>query len=227
MPDPVKDLLKRMKNMADPGRLAGSAHFGINTGNRFGLKMPEIRRLAKEIGRDHDLALGLWQSGNGEARILATLIADVGRLDDTLMDAWVEDFDSWDVCDQCCINLFRRHPGAWSRIDAWAAREEEFVRRAAFALIATLAVHAKKDPDSRFIELLPLIEAHSDDDRNFVKKAVNWALRQIGKRNRSLNAEAVACAKRLQVLDTRAANWIAADALRELQSDKVWARLKP
>jgi 3-methyladenine DNA glycosylase AlkD len=215
-----------MENMADPGRLAGGAHFGINTGNRFGLRMPQIRALAKDIGRDHDLALDLWQSGNGEARILATLIADVGRVDTALMDAWVEAFDSWDVCDQCCMNLFRRHPGIWSQIDIWAAREEEFVRRAAFALIAVLAVHAKKEPDSRFIDLLPLIEAHSDDDRNFVKKAVNWALRQIGKRNRALNAEAVAWAKRLQERDTRAANWIAADALRELQGDKVIARLK-
>jgi len=227
MPDPVKDLLKRMKNMVDPGRLAGGAHFGINISNRFGLRMPEIRGLAKENGLDHDLALGLWQSGNADARIFATLIADVSRVDDALMDVWVEDFDSWDVCDQCCINLFRRHPRAWSRIDVWAARDEEYVRRAAFALTATLAVHAKKEPDSRFIGLLPLIETHSDDDRNFVKKAVNWALRQIGKRNRALNAEAIACAKRLQVRDTRAANWIAADALRELQSDKVKARLKP
>ncbi len=136
------------------------------------------------------------------------------------------EFDSWDVCDQCCINLFRRRPQAWDKIEAWAPRQEEFVRRAAFALIATLAVHAKAEPDARFIRLLPLIESHSDDDRNFVKKAVNWALRQIGKRNHKLNDEAIAAAERIAERGGKAARWIAADALRELRDEKIRARLK-
>ncbi len=222
----LKDLLSRMKAAADPAQLAGMAQFGINTEFALGLRVPQIRAFSKEIGCDHDLALALWRTGLHEARILAPMVIDRARVNDALMEAWVADFASWDVCDQCCMNLFRRLPGVWTKVEAWAAREEEFVRRAAFALIATLAVHQKSEPDTRFIGLLTLIEAYSDDDRNFVKKAVNWALRQIGKRNRALNVAAIAAAKRLLDRDTKAARWIANDALRELQSDSVQGRLK-
>ena len=206
--------------------MAGMARYGIDTEHAIGLKMPEIRSIAKELGRDHALALELWHTGIHEARILAPMIVERSEADGELMDAWVAGFASWDVCDQCCMNLFRHLPEAWAKIEAWAPREEEFVRRAAFALIATLAVHAKSEPDARFIALLGLIETYSDDDRNFVKKAVNWALRQIGKRNRALNAEAVVAAKRILARDGKAARWIANDALRELEDEKILARLK-
>ncbi len=222
----LKDLLSRMKAAADPAQLAGMAHFGINTELALGLRVPQIRAFSKEIGVDHALALALWRTGLHEARILAPMVIDRVRVDDSLMEAWVADFASWDVCDQCCMNLFRRLPGAWAKVEVWAVREEEFVRRAAFTLIAVLAVHEKNEPDARFIGLLTLVEAYSDDDRNFVKKAVNWALRQIGKRNRDMNAAAIAAAQRLLDRDTKAARWIANDALRELQSEKVQARLK-
>ncbi len=226
MAETVASVLAHMKETGDPARLEGMARYGINTDNRLGMKMPEIRALAKDLGRNHELALALWDSGVHDARILAPMLADPGLVDDKLMDEWVGAFNSWDVCDQCCINLFRRLPQAWDKIAMWAPREEEFVRRAAFALIATLAVHEKKEPDRRFIGLLALVEAYSDDDRNFVKKAVNWALRQIGKRNRALNREAIAASKRIMDRKTSAARWIAKDALRELQDEKVLARLK-
>jgi len=219
-------LLARMRARADPARLAGMARFGIDTDHAIGLTMPEIRAFAKQIKQDHALALALWDSGLHEARILAPMIVDRAKVDGALMDAWVVDFASWDVCDQCCINLFRRLEPAWEKVGVWAARDEEFVRRAAFALIATLAVHEKQEPDRRFIDLLPLIEAHSDDGRNFVKKAVNWALRQIGKRNHALNAAAIAAGERILVRDTKAARWIATNALRELRDEKIIARLK-
>jgi len=222
----LKELLSGMKAAADPTQLAGMARFGIDSEFALGLRMPQIRDFAKDLGIDHDLALELWRTGVHEARILAPMIVDRARVDEALMEAWAADFASWDVCDQCCMNLFRRLPWAWTKVEAWAAREEEFVRRAAFALIATMAVHEKNEPDARFVGLLTLVEANSDDDRNFVKKAVNWALRQIGKRNRALNLAAIATAKRLLDRDTKAARWIANDALRELQSDKVQARLK-
>ncbi|MBT4487384.1 MAG: DNA alkylation repair protein [Rhodospirillaceae bacterium] len=222
----VKSVLAEMKKTADPGRLDGMARYGINIERRLGLKMPEIRAMAKKIGRDHDLALGLWASEIHEARILAPMLAQPAKVDGALMDHWVAGFDSWDICDQCCMNLFRRLPLAWDKVAAWAPREEEFVRRAAFALIATLSVHEKAEPDARFIALLSLIEAHSDDNRNFVRKAVNWALRQIGKRNQALNGEAIRAAERILARDTRAARWIAKDALRELRDRKTRMRLK-
>ncbi len=158
--------------------------------------------------------------------MLATLIDDPKQITETQMEAWVRDFDSWDVCDGACGRLFWRTPQAYGKAREWAAAEPEFVRRAGFALIAWLAVHDKKAEDSAFIDLLPLIEHYADDDRNFVKKAVNWALRQIGKRNRALHAAAIACAERLAERDSRPARWIAKDALRELCSEKVDARLK-
>jgi len=220
------NLIARMKAMADPEALAGKARFGINIENSFGLRMPQIRTLAREIGRDHSLALELWQTGIVDARILAPLIAEKKLVDDNLMESWVADFASWDVCDQCCINLFRHHVNAFDKVTAWAAREEEFVRRAGFALLATLGVHKKQELDQTFIDFLPLIELYAFDDRNFVKKAVNWSLRQIGKRNKALNTVAIEACERIKMQDTPAAHWIANDALRELQDKKIIARFK-
>ena len=219
------EVIKRMTAMADPEALAGKARFGINTENSLGLRMPQIRSLAREIGKDHDLALDLWQTGIVDARILAPLIAEIDRVDNDLMESWVADFASWDVCDQCCINLFRHHDTAFDKVRQWAAREEEFVRRAGFALLATLAVHRKEEPDATFAAFLPLIEDYAFDKRNFVKKAVNWALRQIGKRNRKLNKLAIDCCQRIIGQDSAPARWIARDALRELQDSKILDRL--
>ena len=218
-------IIKRMTTMADPEALVGKARFGINIENSLGLRMPQIRSLAREIDKDHELALALWQTGIVDARILAPLIAEIDRVDDKLMESWVADFASWDVCDQCCMNLFRHHDSAFDKVRQWAVREEEFVRRAGFALLATLAVHRKQESDATFTGFLPLIEEYAFDKRNFVKKAVNWALRQIGKRNRNLNNLAIDSCRRIIDQDSAPARWIGRDALRELQDNRIRDRL--
>ncbi len=220
------DVIARMKALSDPASLAGMARFGINAENAFGLRIPQIRALAKEIGKDHALAAALWQSAIHDARLLAPMIEEPEAVTPAQMDAWAGDFNSWDVCDQCCANLFWRLDEAWDKAVAWTECEPEYLKRAGFALMAALAWKHKKAPDEGFLELLPVIEAKSDDKRNFVKKAVNWALRQIGKRNRALNQAAVACAERIAAQGTPAARWIARDALRELTAEKTLARLK-
>ena len=182
--------------------------------------MPILRRMGKEIGKNHALALELWQSGIHEARILAGLIAEPAKMTPRQMDAWVKDFDSWDVCDQVCMNLFDKTAFAWQKAKAWTSRKEEFVRRAGFALIASLACHDKKADDEKFIALFPLMKNAACDERNYVKKAVNWALRQIGKRNPALRKEAIKAAREIQKMNSRSARWIAADAIRELRSRK-------
>jgi 3-methyladenine DNA glycosylase AlkD len=202
------------------------ARFGINPDGALGVRIPDLRRLAKEIGTDHRLALSLWKSGLHEARILASMIDDPAAVTEPQMESWVRDFDSWDVCDQCCGNLFDRTPFAYPKAVEWTSRNEEFVKRAGFALMAWAAVHDKAEDDRVFLEFLPIIEREADDNRNFVKKAVNWALRQIGKRNRRLHRAALAAARRLSKRnDSRAARWIGADALRELSSESVRSRL--
>lgn len=202
------------------------ARFGIESNKAYGVRMPELTRMAKETGRGHELAEKLWQHGYTETRILACMIDDPKQVTEEQMERWALEFNSWDVCDQCCMKLFRRTPYAYQKIDEWSVREEEFVKRAAFTLIATLAVHDKKAPDERFIELFPLIIKASDDNRNFVKKAVNWALRQIGKRNQNLNRKAIGLAREIDKLDLKSAKWIAKDALRELEGEKVQKRLQ-
>ncbi|MBM3518863.1 MAG: DNA alkylation repair protein [Alphaproteobacteria bacterium] len=204
----------------------GKARYGINVERAFGVGMAELRAMARRYRRQHALAVALWDSGWSEARHLAVLIADPRKVDDALMEAWVADFDSWDVCDGACMHLFARVPGAHDKVRPWAAREETYARRAGFALLAGLAVHDKRAPDAAFIGYLELIEAQADDERNFVRKAVNWALRQIGKRNLALNAAAIVTAERLAARPAKAARWIARDALKELQSPAVQARLR-
>ncbi|HNV47042.1 MAG TPA: DNA alkylation repair protein [Spirochaetota bacterium] len=212
--------LTRLRSLADPANRAGMARFGIDTERALGIKIPELRRLAKEIGTDHDLARALWDTGVHEARILAGLIADPSRATLPLLDRWARDFNSWDLCDLVCANFIDRTRVAWTLPARWARREEEFVRRAAFALIAALAVHDTAAPDERFVRLFPLIKRYATDERNFVKKAVNWALRQIGKRNARLRKRAIALAREIRAIDSRSARWIAADALRELNTRK-------
>jgi 3-methyladenine DNA glycosylase AlkD len=215
----------RLESLARPGGREGMARFGINPDRALGVRIPDLRRLAKEIGTDHRLALALWRSGLHEARILASMIDDPEKVTETQMESWARDFDSWDLCDQCCGNLFDKTPFAYRKATEWAGREEEFVKRAGFALMAWAAVHDKRSADRAFLRFLPIIEREAGDDRNFVKKAVNWSLRQIGKRNRRLQREAMAAARRLAKSDTPSARWIGTDAVRELSSEGVRSRL--
>jgi 3-methyladenine DNA glycosylase AlkD len=210
------ELIASLRAQANPVNVAGMARFGIKGGNLLGVSMVQIRKLAKGV-RDHETALALWASGIHEARILATIVEDPARVTRRQMDQWARGFDSWDVCDQACMNLFWRRPEAWDMAAKWARAKHEFVRRAGFALMACLAWKAKDAPDERFEAFLPLIVEAATDDRNFVKKAVNWALRGIGKRSPRLRRSAIATANQIRELDSRAARWIAADALRELQ----------
>ncbi len=210
-------LIKRMKAMKNPANVEGMARFGISSNNTLGISMPSIRQIAKEIRKDHPLALKIWDSKIHEARILAALIADPQKVTPGLMNRWVKDFDSWDDCDQCCFNLFDKTPYAYSKAVEWSTRKEEFVKRASFALMAGLAVHDKKATDEKFHEFLAIIKNSADDSRNFVKKAVNWALRQIGKRNASLHGKAIRTAKEILKQNTSSARWIAKDAIRELE----------
>ena len=218
--------LKLLHEHARPGELAGMARFGIVGDNRLGLSMPAMRSIAKTLGQDHALATALWDTGIPDARIVAGMVAEPARLTSRQMDAWARDFASWDVCDQVCGSAFLASPLAWRKVPVWAGRQDEFVRRAAFALLATMAVHDKAASNAPFMDALNVIEAAADDERNFVKKAVNWALRNIGKRNQALNDAAIACARRIQLQGSRAARWIAADALRELSSVAVQKRLQ-
>ena len=222
----VKDVLDKLRSKARPDQLTGMAKFGMTIERRLGVSVPDMRKLAKETGKDHELALKLWKTGIAEARMVAAMVDDPDKLTEEQMEDWVKDFNSWDVCDQVCMNLFEKNQLAWKKIIDWSARDEEFVKRTAFSLIACLAWHDKKASDEKFIELLPVIVRGATDERNFVKKAVNWALRNIGKRNLSLNKAAITTAKEIQRLDSKAARWVASDTLRELESETVQARLR-
>ena len=217
----LDEALALLRAQARPEALEGMAKFAIDGEGRLGLSMPMLRQLGKQIGRQHELAIALVASGIPDAQILASLVAEPARLTVGEMNTWVASLGAWDTCDQSCINAFARSPLAWGRVPVWAERQPEFERRAGFALLAALVVHDKQADDERFIELLPLIERQAGDERNFVKKAVNWALRQIGKRNDALREQAIACAERVRDQPSRSARWIAADALRELRSDKL------
>jgi 3-methyladenine DNA glycosylase AlkD len=219
-------IIRRLRKLGNPKNVEGMARYGINPGNTFGVPVPVLRSIAKEIGQDHRLAAELWKSGVHEARIIAPLIEDPARVTERQMERWVRQFDSWDICDLCCNNLFRKTRFAHAKAAEWCGRESEFVKRAGFVMIAVLAVHDKAAPDAAFVRYLTAIRKGATDERNFVKKAVNWALRGIGKRNEALNARAVEAAKAVAKLDSKAAKWIASDALRELRSDKVRERLR-
>ena len=219
-------ILQKLKTHGSRENIEGMARFGITTERRLGVSVPEMRRIARECGKDHPLSIRLWNSGIPEARIVASMIADPSEMTAAEMDRWVSEFDSWDVCDQVCMNLFERTPFAGKKIRQWSRREEEFVRRAAYALIACLAWHDKDAPDVVFTGFLPIIKRGATDERNFVKKSVNWALRSIGKRNPRLNRAAVSTAKEISRLDSKSARWIGADAIRELTSAAVQRRIR-
>ena len=221
----LETVLEQLTALADPGKLDGMAHFALVGEKRLGIPVPPLRRLAKQLGKDHALALALWQSGYSEARILASMIDDPRQVTEAQLEQWTADFDAWDICDQVCMNLFEKVPAAIAHIPQWVNREEEFVRRTPFSLIACLAWHDKQASDASFIAYFPLLSQAAPDERNFVKKAVNWALRNIGKRNPHLNQAAIQFAQELQELDSKSARWIAADALRELNSDAVQRRI--
>jgi 3-methyladenine DNA glycosylase AlkD len=211
-----EDLIAILRSHANAANVAGMARYGIRTDTAFGVPMPFIRALAKRVGKSHILARDLWNSGIHEARHLATLVDELDRVTPRQMDRWARDFNSWDVCDQACHNLFRYTPYAWEKAAEWARAKPEFVKRAGFSLMAGLAVKDKAATDARFEALIPLIAEAAADDRNMVKKAVNWALRQIGKRNPRLRRKAIAAAREIHKQETRPARWIASDALREL-----------
>ena len=194
--------------------------------NAWESTVPDMRKIAKSIGKNHQLALDLWDTGVPEGMIVAGMIAEPEKLTEQQMEAWVVDINSWDICDQVCMNLFEKSPLAEVKIFEWSVREEEFVKRTSYALIACLAWHDKQAGDEQFINYFPLIVAGSTDERNFVKKAVNWALRNIGKRNQNLNSESIQVARQIQEIDSKSARWIASDALRELESEKIQERLR-
>lgn len=218
------EILEYLRSMSNPEAVAGMARYGINPENALGISIPTLRKLAKEIGRNHALAQELWKSEIHEARIMASMIDDPKLVSENQMEAWVQDFDSWDLCDQCCGNLFDKTPFAYQKAVEWSGRNEEFVKRAGFALMAWLAVHDKKAQDSQFEAFFPHIKREAIDERNYVKKAVNWALRQIGKRNPALNKKAISVCKEILQMESNSVSWIANDALKELNSEKVQAR---
>ncbi len=219
------DIIKKVASLSDPEAVKGMARFGINPENTYGVSLPNLRKIARETGKDHVLALKLWTSGIHEARLLASMVDEPEMVTEAQMESWVKDFDSWDVCDQCCSNLFDKSKLAYQKASEWSRREEEFVKRAGFVLMATLAVHDKKASDEDFLKFLPMIKRESTDNRNFVKKAVNWALRQVGKRNLGLNKMAIKAAGEIKQIESKSAGWIAADALRELTGEAVQKRL--
>ena len=201
------------------------ARFGITAGKAFGVSIANIQALARQLGRDHDLAAALWESGWYEARLLSSFVDEPARVTPRQMDRWCRDFDNWGICDTVCFHLFDRTEFAWAKVAEWHGRRDEFVKRAAFALLACLALHDKRTGDGAFLEGLVLVERAAPDERNFVKKGVSWALRLIGRRNTALNAAAVTVARRLSASDAAAARWIGKGAVKELTSPLVKRQL--
>ncbi len=218
-------VIMELNTLADPDQLDGMSRYGMSTKARLGIKIPELRKIARKHKRDHELALELWSTGIAEARILAAMVDDPAKLTPMQMDEWAQGFDSWDVCDQVCMNLFDKSELAWTMIPQWAHRDEEFVKRAGYALIACLAWHDKKATDEQFLDQLPIIVYGATDERNYVKKGVSWALRHIGKRNRTLHTAALQTARNLLKMDSRSARWIGKDAERDLLSATTQKRM--
>ena len=234
----IHAILAELRSLGSEKNRAGMARYGINVDNAFGVSIQELRKAAKPLRKDHTLAAALWATGNHEARLLACFVDDPDAVTADQMESWATDFDSWDLCDQATTSLFDSTAHAWTKAREWAGRDEEWVKRGGFALMAGLAVHDKTASDGAFSKFLPLIERGALDERNFVKKAVSWALRNVGKRNLALHEAAIECAERILAAENtsaggerggdpgaRAARWVATDALRELRSEKVIARL--
>jgi len=224
--DQVKAALVWLKKHSTRAARDGMARYAIPSDNAYGVAMRDIKALGKQLGQRHDLAIALWDTGVYEARMLVPFVADAALLTSTQMDRWCRDFDNWAICDAMCFNLFDRSPYRWAKVKQWSTSRKEFEKRTAFALLWSLSVHDKQAPDEEFIKGLALIERAADDERNFVKKAVNMALRAVGKRNQKLNSAAVLVARRLSDSDDQTARWVGRDALRELTSPSVMKRLK-
>ncbi len=220
------NIIEILESLSNSDSIEGMANFGITPGKVFGVSIPELRRFAKKYGRNRGLALLLWENDYRETRILASMICPPDMVTGKQMEEWVKEFDYWEICDQCCMNLFEKTPFAYEKVKEWSSREEEFVKRAGFVLMARLAVSDKKAGDDAFEQFFPLIVRESCDPRNYVKKAVNWALRQIGKRNMYLHSRALGTSNELLSIDCKAAGWIARDAIRELRNEKTIKRLE-
>ena len=223
----TEQVLQDLKSKARPDQIAGMASYGLTPDGRLGVSIPELRQMAKGLGKDHGLAVELWHTGLAEARILASMVDDPSALTEQQMEEWVAGFGSWDVCDQVCMNLFENSPLAWIKVRDWARRDEEYVKRAGFALLAYLAWHNKQASDGQFLEMVPVLRIGATDGRNYVKKAVSWALRNIGKRNEGLRAAALEAAEGIGSIDDKTARWIAADVKRDLCSEATLRRLAP
>ncbi|MHA1200963.1 MAG: DNA alkylation repair protein [Candidatus Heimdallarchaeaceae archaeon] len=219
------EIMREFKSKSNPESIEGMARFGITPDKTFGIRIPELRKMAKRIKRDRELAHKLWETGYRETMILASMIDVPEQVTEEQLEKWVRDFDYWEICDQTIMNLFEKTKFAYTKAFEWSVSEEEFIKRAGYVMIARLAVSDKKAEDQSFIQFFPLIEKGSTDSRIMVKKAVNWALRQIGKRNLKLNKEAIKIAKIIARLDSIAGKWVANDAIRELESETVQIRL--
>lgn len=226
----IDEIIKKLESLENPVNIAGMARFGIVTKKAFGISAPVLKEIAKDVKKltneRHKLALELWESEIHEARVIAYLIDNPKEVSPEQMDEWAADFDNWAICDGTCGHLFCKTEFAYQKVFEWSAKDEEFIKRAGIVLIAWLAVHDKKATDEKISQFLPILEKHADDERNFIKKAVNWSLRQIGKRNVHLNKLAVETAERIKAQNAKSARWIAADALRELKNEKIIERLK-
>ncbi|MFH1770786.1 MAG: DNA alkylation repair protein [archaeon] len=220
----AEEVLKELRKFYSKKNIEGMNRFAIP--GEIGVSVTQMRLIAKATGKNHNLALDLWKTKIHEARILASIVDEPEKVSEKQMEQWVKDFKSWDLCDQVCSNVFDKTPWAYNKVFEWVKREEEFVKRAGFVLMVCLSVHDKRADDKKFLEFFPIIIQEATDERNFVRKAVNWALRGIGKRNKALNKEAIKVAKKIEKIDSKSARWIAKDALRELQSENVQKRLK-
>lgn len=221
----LQTIVDKLESLSSPENIEGMARFGITPAKTYAIKIPELRKIAKEAGKNHSLALKLWELDFRETRILASMIDDPMMVSSKQMNEWVLEFDYWEICDQCCMNLFRKTVFAYDKIFEWGEHEKEFVKRTAFSLLAVMAVHDKMQPDEKFEAYFPLIISASEDNRNFVKKAVNWALRSIGKRNIELNKRSIELAEEILAINTKSSKWIANNALRELKSERVRKKL--
>jgi 3-methyladenine DNA glycosylase AlkD len=220
-----QEVIKLIKQTATSKNKEMQKYFAIGNNNSLGLKVPQMRAIAKQIGRNHKLALQLWKSGIHEAKHIAVMIADPKEITEKFMEHWLKDFDSWDIVDNCCT-LFEKSPLAWEKAIEWTSRKGEFQKRAGFTLMATLAVHDKKAKNENFEQFFPLLLRESHDERNFVKKAINWAIRQIGKRNEKLCKKAIVLSEKIQMKGDSTSRWIAADALRELRRYQAEGKIK-
>ena len=212
----INEIINILGPLSKPENLEGMQRYGIRFEKAYGINIPVLRNLAKKYKPNHELALELWETKIHELQLLAIFIDDYKKVDKSQMNKWVKDFASWDICDQCCSNLFGKTPFAYEKAFQWSKSKKEFIKRAGFVLPIAISVHDKKMEDEKFIKFFPMIEREANDERNFVRKAVNWLLRQIGKRNLNLNKKAIRLAEKIKMQNSKSAKWIASDAIREL-----------